>query len=447
MMMMSSGGPHAAAPPSKAELDRVRELAASGRDADLLFLAVEHARLSSIAQLLSGSAGGGGASPHPHKAALLSAVDAQGATALHRACEKGHADVVRTLLAAGAPSNARWRGKCPLECGPPGGAEPFETALLQAVCVDDTARVGELLDGKVDANSNGVICWAAAQGHAGVVRALVERGGARLDAVSEAGKTALELAVSNNHHGVVQLLQELLQRQDSESKAATTVAGTEAGAAGSHNMSAAGTEAGATALPHSARLERRCSDLERQLAEQHELVAGLRDMLNTLLEENGTHGLVLSLQSELKRVKEEAKILAESSFRHLGMRKNSSRVRSITARERMCSADIVAEGSRSGKRVEGAVVAGGSHCDAAAGSAAATAERDERPPQTTLEYFLDTLGLYEEVSESEGSGGSGSEYDEDDDDMGSGASGREDGDPEFDEDGFTGRIFGKPMTV
>ena len=67
-----------AAPPSKEELDRVRELASSGRDADLLFLAVEHARLSSIAQLLSASTSSGGG-----KAALLSAVDSDGATPLH----------------------------------------------------------------------------------------------------------------------------------------------------------------------------------------------------------------------------------------------------------------------------------------------------------------------------------------------------------------------------
>ena len=426
-------------PPSQEELDRVRELAASGRNAELLFLAVEHGRIASISTLLSnaddqdggssnaGSNGRGGA-----KADLLAERDSEGATPLHRACLKGQIDVVRTLLAAGARSDLKWNGKLPIELMEDGkyDVEPFETALLQAVCLNDVHRVIELLDGKVDANSNSVICWAAAQGLIDIVRELVERGSARLDSLNETGKTALELAETNNQPEMVKLLRAMSHHEGSDSNSG-------------RGRLVAKTDAGRSQAPSKSeqvdQLESRCRALEAQLAEQHELVAGLRSMLNTVLKENGAHELVLNLQAELKKVKEEARMLAESSFRHLGMRKNSSRVSSMTARERMCSADIG----------DGRVGKSRSEEESSDKPKKHARGESEKRQLSTLEYFIDILGLYEEVSESEESEALSSDYDgsvyseEDNEDL---ESEDELENLDYDQNGFTGRNF-RPITV
>lgn len=85
-----------------------------------------------------------------------------------------------------------------------------------------------------------------------------------------------------------------------------------------------------------AKLRQTVFNLERELVEQKNLVAGLRDMLNTILSENGVQTVVTTLQSELQRVKEEGRLLAESSFRKLKTQRDEKI-------ERMCSAYITKE--------------------------------------------------------------------------------------------------------
>ena len=90
---------------------------------------------------------------------------------------------------------------------------------------------------------------------------------------------------------------------------------------------------------------RRVKELEHELEEQRNLVAGLRDMLNMVLLKDGTQTLVVHLQNELTRVREEGRMVAESSFRKLqGMRDEKI--------ERMCLSSIeepdIVDGSASG---------------------------------------------------------------------------------------------------
>jgi len=111
----------------------------------------------------------------------VNAVNEGGQTALHMACRRGHADVVRTLVAApGIDVNLG----CVRAEGEPAGRTPLHVA--------------------------------AAEGNVEVVRALLEAPGVRVLARDSGGSTALDLASGRSHAGVAALLDE----------AATAVRGT-----------------------------------------------------------------------------------------------------------------------------------------------------------------------------------------------------------------------------
>ena len=171
------------------ELSLVRQLSEDGNTTELLFLAVARGRLSSISTILSNAAA-------DNKRILLSSLDQRGATPLHVACESGHVDVIRSLLAAGAPCGSLWEKQTPFQLAQqqhPRAAEPFQTALLQAVCAGDKERCVELIVGGVDPNSHHALCWAADLGHHDVVKSLLLHGANVNLARSSDQKTPLHL--------------------------------------------------------------------------------------------------------------------------------------------------------------------------------------------------------------------------------------------------------------
>ena len=176
------------------ELDRVKRLTESGNTTELLFLAVSRGRLSSISQILRNA---------PNDQSLLSATDTRGATPLHVACESGHIDVIRSLLAAGAPCTIQWNKNTPFQtCTAAGNTtEPFQTALLQAVCAGDVERCTQLIQGGVDANSHQVLCWAADLGRNEVASVLLQHGADVNIARTSDCKTPLHLALSSKNQG------------------------------------------------------------------------------------------------------------------------------------------------------------------------------------------------------------------------------------------------------
>ena len=176
------------------ELDRVKRLTESGNTTELLFLAVSRGRLSSISQILRNA---------PNDQSLLSATDTRGATPLHVACESGHIDVIRSLLAAGAPCTLKWHENTPFQtCTAAGNTtEPFQTALLQAVCAGDVERCTQLIQGGVDANSHQVLCWAADLGRNEVASVLLQHGADVNIARTSDCKTPLHLALSSKNQG------------------------------------------------------------------------------------------------------------------------------------------------------------------------------------------------------------------------------------------------------
>jgi len=175
------------------ELSLVRQLSEDGNTTELLFLAVARGRLSSISTILSNAVA-------DDKRTLLSSIDQRGATPLHVACESGHVDVIRSLLAAGAPCGSLWEKQTPFQLAQkqhPRAAEPFQTALLQAVCAGDKERCVELIVGGVGPNSHHVLCWAADLGHHDVVKSLLLHGANVNLARSSDRKTPLHLVSEN----------------------------------------------------------------------------------------------------------------------------------------------------------------------------------------------------------------------------------------------------------
>ena len=329
------------------ELNLVRQLSDEGKTSELLFLAVSRGRLSSISQILA------------NEPRLIDCKNNQGATPLHKACEAGHVDVIRALLASGAPCTTLYRQATPLQLALEHNisCEPFETALLQAVCAGDTERCLDLINGGVDPNSHHVLCWAADLGHHHVVEALLDASADVNLARSSDGKTALHIALSHQNQDMVKILlavettnlsfqdtngvtpKELAQTMgmslsvlsSSNSLASTAHENDNGNDNDNDNDNQDSKEINQT--NDTKALQRKVKQLEHQLEEQKNLVSGLRDMLNIVLVENGVQKLVGTLQSELKRVKAESVLLAESSFRKL----KATRDEKI---DRMCSASI-----------------------------------------------------------------------------------------------------------
>ncbi|HET7845075.1 MAG TPA: ankyrin repeat domain-containing protein [Xanthomonadales bacterium] len=121
----------------------------------------------------------------------IDARDAQGCTALLRACGGGREDLVATLLARGADATI--------------GAATGATCLSAAVSARREGVVVQLLDHGVPVNQplpggGTPLMVASALGLAGIVELLLARG-ARIDAADELGNTALHAAAQFCFHG------------------------------------------------------------------------------------------------------------------------------------------------------------------------------------------------------------------------------------------------------
>lgn len=131
-------------------------------------------------------------------------IDAQnraGKTALHIAEWKGHREVVSLLLEAGADITYQdHRGR---------------NALMTAAIRGDGAMVGELLDyiddkipfvDECDADGHSALWHAVVEGHAGVCRQLVMKGGANILGDHGSPVTLHDIALAEGHRDCVHLL-------------------------------------------------------------------------------------------------------------------------------------------------------------------------------------------------------------------------------------------------
>jgi ankyrin repeat protein len=129
--------------------------------------------------------------------ASVKAANRYGVTPLSLACENGSAPMVDLLLTAGADANAAL----------PGGETPVMTASRAgsiAVVRALLAR-GARVDGKDDRRGQSALMWAAAEGHANVVSALIDAG-ADVHTRLSSGFTPLLFAVREGRTNVVRLL-------------------------------------------------------------------------------------------------------------------------------------------------------------------------------------------------------------------------------------------------
>ena len=129
--------------------------------------------------------------------ANVKAATRYGVTPLSLACTNGSAPMVDLLLKAGADPNASL----------PGGETPLMTAARTgslAVVKTLLAR-GALVDGKDDRRGQTALMWAAAEGHADIVQALID-GGADFRARLASGFTPLLFAVREGRTAVVDVL-------------------------------------------------------------------------------------------------------------------------------------------------------------------------------------------------------------------------------------------------
>ncbi|HEY7497509.1 MAG TPA: ankyrin repeat domain-containing protein [Vicinamibacterales bacterium] len=120
-----------------------------------------------------------------------------GVTPLSLACTNGSGAMVELLLKAGADPNA------PL----PGGETPLMTASRTGALTAVKALLaqGARVDGKDEARGQTALMWAAAEGHAAVVRELID-GGADIHARVPSGLTPLLFAVREGRSEAVRVL-------------------------------------------------------------------------------------------------------------------------------------------------------------------------------------------------------------------------------------------------
>jgi serine/threonine-protein phosphatase 6 regulatory ankyrin repeat subunit B len=132
------------------------------------------------------------------KGANIDACNTNGATALHLAVQKGHIEVVKTLLEKRANPNAAINSKIPLING--------TTPLHVATEAGHLNVVKILLEkgGNIHASINGItpLHIAAGRGYLDMVIALLEKG-ANIDAVYNNNITPLSLAEKNGHAEIV----------------------------------------------------------------------------------------------------------------------------------------------------------------------------------------------------------------------------------------------------
>lgn len=136
--------------------------------------------------------------------ALTSAYSADGFQGLGLACFFGHAEMVKTLLQAGANANSAARNQMKVA--------PIHSAAANRDVKTALEIVRMLLNAGADVNVTQHGGWtplqqAAAHGNTELVRLLLERG-ADKNALAENGKTALDLAQKGNHLDAVAVLRE-----------------------------------------------------------------------------------------------------------------------------------------------------------------------------------------------------------------------------------------------
>ena len=164
----------------------------------LHYAALHPKRAELVAALLDRGANPNARTTRDTRANTTSGVSVKGATPLFLAAARGHADIVRALLAGGADASlATDAGTAPLHVATWGGDPYFrdwtdeeETNLL------DVTRL--LVDLGADVNAAGEHGWTALHGAAykgvdPIVRFLVDRG-ARMDVFDEYGQTPLSIA-------------------------------------------------------------------------------------------------------------------------------------------------------------------------------------------------------------------------------------------------------------
>ena len=189
------------------ELDRTKELiaAAEARDTDRVLELREYVYYMSLvseeglAPLLYAAYHGDTATVH----ALLDAgedadeqPDRRGWTALTRAVDGGHREIVDTLLRAGADVNHR--------------AGNGNTPLMRAAMYGRTEIARALLEAGADPHAEDIsgataLMYASARGSPEIVRMLIGEG-VEVDAERLLGETALTEAVENGHPEIVRLL-------------------------------------------------------------------------------------------------------------------------------------------------------------------------------------------------------------------------------------------------
>src|SRR5262249_14383541 len=129
--------------------------------------------------------------------ANLKAANRYGVTPLSLACTNGNGAIVELFLKAGADPNA------PL----PGGEPPLMTASRTGNLppVKSPITHGAAVDAKDDRRGQTALMWAAAEGHAAVVQALIDAD-ADFKLRVPSGFSPLMFAVREGRTGVVQVL-------------------------------------------------------------------------------------------------------------------------------------------------------------------------------------------------------------------------------------------------
>jgi uncharacterized protein len=129
--------------------------------------------------------------------ASAKAANRYGVTPLSLACTNGNGGLVELLLKSGADANGAL----------PGGERPLMTAARTGSLASVKALLsrGAVIDAKDDVRGQTALMWAAAEGHADVVEALIEAG-ASVRTRLRSGFTPLLFAVREGRLDVVRLL-------------------------------------------------------------------------------------------------------------------------------------------------------------------------------------------------------------------------------------------------